>query len=302
MKKLRLLFGLFLSSLVINAQVPNPGFENINPNGSIKNWGDLILMAFAIDSNGVPLDTFILDQAFYFSSNDAHSGSKALEMRNGYWTVSGDKIAGRAKLSANDTDYTFFSSPVGIGQVPQNFSFYYKFLPANNDTAYAWLRLTDSSSNIVAEAEIFISGNHPVYSLISTPIIYSGTIASTPAFMEMGFTTAKPYSEANYGTRLVIDDVSLSYITTGMDKESFSNSIQSFPNPAEKYLILKTGTDLNTYNLSISITDIEGRQIKNFNYRPEKNSIKVDIEPLPSGVYFLKLETGTQVYKGKFVK
>ncbi len=300
MKKLLVLFGVCIGSQLAFAQIPNAGFENVNPNGSIKNWGDLILIGIALDSNGVPTDTLVIDQQFYFSSTDAHSGTRALEMRNAYWTVSGGKIAGRAKLSSNDSDYTFFSAPVGIGQVPQNFSFYYKFLPANNDTAYAWMRLTDSSANVVGEAEIFVSGNHSSYTFISTPVVYTSTIA--PAFVEMGFTTAKPLSQANFGTRFLVDDVSLSNLATGIGEEVTFEQLSLFPNPAKEQLTVSLPEKENGVAAQLRILSLGGQLVREQTLVPDKNVLRVNVEALPTGCYLLELRQNGKRYQGKFIR
>jgi len=301
MKKQTLIVLLFLTSQLFNAQVPNYSFENLNTDGSIKNWGDMILLAVVLDTNGNPTDSLILDNQFYFSTNDAHSGTKALEMRNAYWQNSGETIAGRARLSENDTNYAGFGIPVPITGSPLIFSFYYKFLPSNLDTAYAWLRLADSSANLVGEANIYIHGAHSLYTLASTPVVYTSTTA--PAFLEIGFTTIKPLSTPHHGTRFRVDDVNLSTTTTGISPIRIENNdISSFPNPAEKEINLRLKKVVRSEDMFISVIDSGGKKIENISYTLADDLIKINTEELSGGLYFINIIHGGYTYSAKFIK
>ena len=301
MKKYTLILLLFMAAQLLKAQLPNAGFETLNPNGTIKNWGAFLLSAVILDSLGNPTDSLIIDNNYYFSSNDAHTGTKALEMRNAYWKNSGDKIAGRARLTMNDSDYFMFSVPVPLNQYPLDFSFYYKFFPVNNDTAYAWLRLTDISSNIVGEADIYLQGIHSNYTQAITPIIYTGSTA--PAFVEIGFINAKPYSEANYGTRLLIDDVNFSSLTTGISTPRLpEHALSCFPNPAEKEVNLRLKNYSDLEPMYLKLIDSGGSHVQNLVFRQENGLIKINTETLPSGLYFINMIHAGYTYSARFVK
>ena len=43
-----LIIALFLSSFTVKAQIPNCGFENLNADSTISNWGTIYLFAFII--------------------------------------------------------------------------------------------------------------------------------------------------------------------------------------------------------------------------------------------------------------
>ena len=301
MKKPILLLALFMISQLFKAQVPNYSFENLNPDGTIKNWGALILIAVVLDSTGHPTDSLIVDNGFYFSTNNAHTGTKALEMRNAYWQGSGETISGRAWLSAEEADYNTFITPVPVGQSPIDFSFYYKFIPANGDTAYASLTLTDSMANVVGEAKIFIQGAHSLYTFTSTPVIYTGT---TPAaFMEIWFSTSKPYSQASYGTRFVVDDVNISGPTTGISPLRLeNNSISTYPNPAKKEVNLQLKKPAGDGQLHLQLINSEGKQIKDLSYFTEGNLVKINTQELAEGLYFVNVIHGGYTYTAKFIK
>lgn len=260
----------------------------------------MILLAVVLDTNGVPADTLKLDQDFYFSSADAHTGTKALEMRNAYWKVSGEKIGGRAKLASNDSNYAGFNGPVAIVQNPLTFSFYYKFMPVNNDTAYAYLNLSDSMGNSVGEAKIYIHGSHTVYTLASTPIIYTSTVSAN--FIEIGFSTAKPYSQPSYGTRFLVDDVNLSFSTVGLTALNLpATNLSCFPNPVKNELNLRLSS-ASKERMQITILDASGRCVQNSSHNISNDLIKINTQQLSEGLYFIQLAQDGKIYTARFMK
>lgn len=301
------LITLLLLSVIISglkAQIPNTGFENLNPNGTVKNWGPAILMAFAIDSAGNPIDSLKMDQGFCFSSSDAYSGQKALEMRNAEWKNSGEVIPGRARLSSNDSDFFAYSNPpVSIGAKPLHFSFYFKYFPVNGDTAYASMSLSDSSSNEVGTAFIEIAGTHSLYTLATTSVVYTSTIV--PAFVAIDFRTAKLNSPAHYGTRFVVDDVSAalaSLVTTGLVSLAANNEVLCFPNPATHELNFILNTSSESDNIHLQLISTEGKRINNLAYSKNGNSLKISTEELAPGLYFLNFIHEGYTYTAKFTK
>jgi hypothetical protein len=75
----------------------------------------------------------------------------------------------------------------------------------------------------------------------------------------------------------------LSALSTGVDEiNGESNAIRVFPNPAQSYLNIHSGT---TGNLSVEIRDITCKVIL------KSNSSMINIEGLDSGLYFLNIQT-----------
>lgn len=299
MKKLSLSFLSVACSFLLHGQIPNYSFENLSSSGAIKNWGALITIPVVLDSNHAPTDTLVVDNQFYFSSPDAHWGNRALEMRNAYYKVSGQKFAGCAALSANDTDYISFSVPVSPGNKPLVFSFYYKFFSVNNDTAYAFMNVTDSTGNTIGQAEIFLSGTVSSYSLASMPVIYTGT--GKNVFLSIGFSTSKPYSGISYGTRLLVDDVNFTGSVTGTSAQTpISGTLHCFPNPTGSLLTIQRS--IVNYPLRLYLSDISGRQFPEPAYTLSGDHILIQTEDLPPGLYVIQLREEASVHTLKFIK
>lgn len=293
----------FAAKGMMSAQVPNSGFENLNTDGSIKNWGAPFFTIIEIDSTGVAHpDSIVYDNQLYFSTSDAHAGLKALEMRNAYYYTSGQKITGSARVSENDSDYAAFSSLISLTQQPVNFTFYYKFLPAGNDTAVAMLYLYDSNSNPVGEAIIEITSASSTYTLASKPVTYYTSNNPLPFFATVEFTTAKYGSTSTFGTRFLVDDVNLAQLATGIWTHDLKNNgIRCFPNPAEKQLTIQLDETITTdQNIKVQITDVSGKLIQRTTLTG--NTTIIDTKELDKGLYAVTIITPSKTYHSKFFK
>ncbi|MFL0081185.1 InlB B-repeat-containing protein [Tenacibaculum maritimum] len=69
-------------------------------------------------------------------------------------------------------------------------------------------------------------------------------------------------------------------VTAGIDDESFSNSLNIFPNPATNNIQIHTNTPLS----SIKVINLLGKEVL------KTNSLNIDISTLPKGMYFLKIK------------
>ena len=84
------------------------------------------------------------------------------------------------------------------------------------------------------------------------------------------------------------------YIITGGGKTSTPLDCQLFPNPTASVLQLNVGS-ADTKNLSYALFDIKGKLIGQWGVVNEKTMIQMN--SLPSGTYFLRLNTNQQVIK-----
>lgn len=296
-KKLLIILVLIpLLRITAIAQVPNPGFETLLSNGYPANWGNVYIFSAWIDSNGVSHgDSILFDGWFYQSTNDAHSGQYALELRNAYNVTQNYAIGGAAGAD-EDTLFTAWgiTEQVPVYGVPLDFKFYYKYFPVNGDTAYAFVSVTDSSGAIIGNAETFITGNTSAYTYSSTPITYIP--GSTPAFMSIQFHTSQPGGQTSYGTRLLIDDVEITSSTTVGEKEpSNKNRLTIYPNPASE----KISMNVDGFRAEkIVIYDLQGKIVKQDN----NNLTEIQISDLPRGAYFLEVSGENKIAKKLFIR
>jgi hypothetical protein len=299
MKAKTLLSALTLMVTSLGAQIPNTGFENLNTNGTVKNWGTALLTLVAIDSLGnAHTDSVVYDQALYFSTNDAHSGTKAVEMRNAFNYTGNFPIAGSINVLSNDSDYSSFGAPVSILQQPANFSFYYKFMPMANDTAIAMISLTDSSGTLMGEASIEITGQHNAYTLANMPITYYGT--GQAFFAVISFSTAKAGTYPAFGTRFLVDDVNT--IITGLENRSGNKAMSCFPNPARDHVVIVPPGIKAGERITLTTTDMNGKIIELKKDLVFEKELLINTSALTKGCYVLTVTAGEKQYHAQFIK
>lgn len=294
MKYFILILAISLTCVCSNhAQtVLNNGFENINSNNSIKHWGNVYLMSVWIDSNGVShSDSIIYDGPFYNSTSNAHTGSKALELRNAWNYTTNKGIAGAVGC---DED-SIFSGFGPINMVPTNatpfnpfspfnFGFYYKFSPQNNDSALAEITLWDSSGNQLGQGTIIIGTPTNNYTLINAPLNYTSSgIAAFYSFRISNFYTAAPdVRQPSLGTRLLVDDIGFNFVTNVSSIKEEKTLI--YPNPASEFITIEIPAN-KLFNYCIN--NISGQTIQN-GFLTSKSTI-IPLTKLNSGIYYVHI-------------
>jgi hypothetical protein len=305
MKKLKIFTAcLFLTATQLKAQIPNPGFENFNTCNVTANWSHFFLLGFTLDSLGNTVtDSIVYDGVNYVNSptSDAHSGNWALSIRNAYNYTQNSMIAGKAVVFEDSSfcsaGYVTLLPMMPIPNHPAEFSFWYKYLPVNNDTAYAEAVLTDSLGYEIATAKKIITTQQTTY--VQEVIPFNYQMAGEASFYSIRFSTSIPDEfphQISLGTRLLIDDVNFagnSSIPT-LDDELFTTL---FPNPAfQTFSIRSTQPFIYT---SITIMDMHGNTLVVLN--PQGTTF--DCSGLNPGMYLVKIAT-TQgsFYKKLMVK
>jgi hypothetical protein len=80
-------------------------------------------------------------------------------------------------------------------------------------------------------------------------------------------------------------------------------SLEVHPNPAtENVKVVAIG--LNEENVSVTITDLTGREVQNVSVArlDSGNQVVLDIRNVPAGIYLVKMEAASGVYQTRFVK
>jgi hypothetical protein len=285
---------LSLCTGTVQAQIPNPGFEKLDSEGHVTNWGKmyLFIIEVEIDSNGevhYHSDSILYDTGFYFPTSDAHSGERAMEMRNAYNVTRGIGIAGSVIMSANDSVYDGFSSPVTIHEQPISFNFYYKYFPVNNDSAIASMTLFDAEGNTIGEATTLLYDTTDTYTLASVPVVY--TRDAQVASASMYFSTSNYNPMPSYGTRLIVDDVFLTS-STGFNGPKAVN-INLYPNPASHSFHIGGDGELR----SVMIRNLLGKEVLNM----QSNSSHIDCSSLAEGLYMVTVQTAEGIGSAKLV-
>jgi hypothetical protein len=111
----------------------------------------------------------------------------------------------------------------------------------------------------------------------------SGIYINTPAFFSMD----------NFVTQS----------TVGVEELSNATNLSLFPNPANQYVILNYESNLVS-ELNVTISDITGKEIQNQSTQTSvgNNTLKLNIEALESGVYFVSISDGKNSKNIKLIK
>lgn len=297
MKKLpALLFLILVQILSGKAQVPNNGFENLNADGTLSNWGNVYLLPISIDTNGVSIsDSIVFDNYFYAPTTDAHSGSFAMEIRNAYNYTTGQGISGSVTADT-DTVYSAWGGfeTIPISTLPVNFEFYYKYFPAGGDSAIAQMIVYDDMGYEIGQGRIIINGTVSNYTYVNVPITYSASGVIASYYLNFNSFYSADYGShfATYGTRFLIDDISMSTVT-GIGEVS-QHHFNIYPNPASSIITIN---NMPVINSEIEVMNSLGKCVIRVS-----NKNAVDISSLTNGIYILKLKDDTDTYVHKFIK
>jgi hypothetical protein len=310
MKKfLSLTAFVFILNAASYAQVvPNHGFEHLNPDGTLTNWGNIYLVPITIDSSGnQTFNTIVYDGQFYAHSTDAHSGTGALELRNAWDFTANAGIAGAA---SSDEDSVFsswgllnlvptYGTPFAPFE-PFNFGFYCKYLPLNGDSAVAHLALWDSVGNQIGEGIAIIPSALNTYTLVTAPIYYSspGNVDFYSLSFSTFITSAPGVRQPTFGTRMLVDDIGFNFVaTSGIDELNNGDRINVYPNPATDYVIMYAG---NTEDVPYFIRTFTGQLVSEGVLIPGENTIRTG--NFSSGVYSVDVMKKNAILHGRIVR
>jgi len=137
----------------------------------------------------------------------------------------------------------------------------------------------------------------------------AGTVAggmNSSALLSYNFFDPKIIQGENYYYRLrQIDlDGSSSFSNIILVSSNFlSETLQLYPNPANEYVQVKVNSK-NVAYLEIEIFDVSGNKVISQKKQTEsgENTYTINIEPLPAGVYYVKLKGAAEVHVAKFCK
>ena len=219
-------------------------------------------------------------------------------MRNAYNYTAGQPIAGGASLDRYDSAFQGFGAPLlPVTASPGVLSFYYKFLPAGPDTAYALLTVYDSLAEEIGQAEVRIGSAAGSYTLASAPVVYSA--AGPAAFISLSLSTATPGGSATFGSRFVVDDIGTAPLSIG--KTGAIALLQCYPTPAQHTLITTLPPALQAGGSSWQILSADGRLVKSGLTSPGQ-TLHIDVAGLSSGLYLLSLRAGETRFVARFTK
>lgn len=105
-----------------------------------------------------------------------------------------------------------------------------------------------------------------------------------------------PYLDVYYDTT--------NLVTAVTNKQNIKDEIQVFPNPATNEITLLLNKEWKNKNLLLHIYDTKGALVLSSNYENSSSNqtLKINIEPLPAGSYFISIENGEFKTSSTFTK
>jgi len=86
----------------------------------------------------------------------------------------------------------------------------------------------------------------------------------------------------------------------GISEPDYASSIEVYPNPANRYLFVKTTREITT-GLQLELNDINGRTVLSRKAAAGVNQVTIDISGIRGGLYFLKIITDSHSVVKKVV-
>lgn len=285
MKRLLLLVGLsiFLNNTAF-AQIPNAGFESLNPDSTMQYWFNNLAISIGLN------DSIITDGPMQGYTTQSYSGNYALELRNSYNVTQSSPYQGNV-TSYSDSSIAGFSQWFSITNKPTALNFYYHFVQNPfNDTTYCRVRILNSSFDEIGLGETYLYTATNSYQSMGIPVsYYSGLTDSVPAYASIQFKNI-PSPGPHVGQRIRFDELSFNTSPLTLSNQDKNLPLSIAPNPVEGTLWISGIVHSTAY----TITDVQGKVVANGNV----NAQGISVGHLPSGVY--QVQCGNQV--GRFIR
>ena len=309
MKKKLVLILLILGSGILNAQqIPNGGFEVIDPNEFDPDspfpvgWQPLHFISFSFECFPEPIQGVL--------SSDSHSGDYSIKMETVECSEPGNGLVQRpgGYHTANPGTINAHTFANPYTERPELLSFYYKFLKQGNDSAYIEVMLFNYDSitpdisfidriDTVAFSFAYISESVDTYTQYNLPMEYLSE--SDPSFIAIRFRTGFNCSLFNCteGTTLWVDDVTVSGGTVGTrNADAIHQQFSVYPNPSSDWF--RIGSSSETPIKTVTLCDYQGREVKRWNGIQDL----FVIDDLAQGSYLIRLETEKGIATKRLIK
>lgn len=301
---IRLIVSLYIAFSFLDVQtqcVPNGGFEDVLINSTNPDLSKP-LKWIRLHGGAVGIECFPFTLHSHLST-DSYSGDYAIEMETIECNEVGSGLVQRAGgiISGNDSVY----APYGLAQDclerPEFLNLFYKLDSQDGDSAYVSVVFFNYDSlsigipnslryDTIAFSHGFIKEQSLEYVPYTLPIEYLSD--STPSLLRVYIGSGYNCHEGNCkaGTKLWVDDVTVSGGTLGIENEQLQEQIHVFPNPANEFI--HVSVDEPSKFESISITDLLGNEIFRKSMeelKMEDSIIQLDLNSFSSGSYIIML-------------
>jgi hypothetical protein len=272
-----LIFFICGITMIINAQIPNPSFENWT-GGDPDGWAT---------SNIFPAGIVNITQ-----TTDRHSGTYA---------VLGEVV----DIVGTPMAPFIQSGPGGIGfPISEKYNLmelYYKFTSAEGDKFSVNVALT-KNGNTIAQGAVALPADIEVYTLLGIQLDYNINVVPDSAIIQIAITGPVIGSDTHLGSVMFVDDVSFSF-SAGIEHPSISDlMVQCYPNPSSDLINILLKGNVSG-EVILNVFDVYGKEIKEMAGKTDqngKNLFQLSVEDLSPGLYFYSINGQNSHYQGKF--
>lgn len=174
---------------------------------------------------------------------------------------------------------------------------YYKYTSMGLDTAMVSINLKQNGISVGGGWKKLVASASYIY--FKVPIFSS----MTPDTMLIDIQSSRwPIQQANVGSVLYLDDLSLKSLSTGIFENTLvSNQVHSFPNPANDLLFIKSENDISIE--SMEMHNAIGKLVRSQDRTENSKLMKIDIADLSPGIYYYSIKTNNgNTIRNKFIK
>ncbi len=287
MKTLILFTSLLLvSSINLNAQIPNNGFED---------WTNFGIYD---DPNGWATMNSLSISSFHSCTKStdhfpAAVGNYSLRLEN---NTSLTQTTGSYGLTVTDTMAYPFQPTFPIVGHPTSLCGYYKYLPQNGDSLWIKILLFDNGIMILDEQIVAIASSS--WSSFTIPFSTYNS-ADSATIMMAAFYPNGPLDEPNGNSVLYVDNLSFDNPITGIfSLKADINNFVTYPNPANSFFYIDFKNE-NQANLKVTVSNTLGQIIKSEIL--QNNQQEIDISDFKGGTYFLEIKSEEWSQKQKLI-
>jgi hypothetical protein len=217
----------------------------------------------------------------------------------GSFLLSGLLVSGNFIMTA-----PFIKQGKPFTDLPAKFKGWYKYTPANGDSAGIVALLTKFNTvsgkrDTIGIAVVVVTANVSVYTQFDLDFDYSIT-GQNPDSIIVVFASSADGANFNgqVGSTLFIDDVVLEYSTGLQESLTPESAIEVFPSPASDKLCLNFGNAIPG-ELICNIYSMDGRCMQTFS--PSENNYEILVSTWPQGNYIVQAWlNGSLVSSSKF--
>ncbi len=273
-----------VSFLTINAQTqpPNIDFEDWETlNGPISNQYEEPV-GYGTSNEC----TALINQFAVTKSTDAHSGSYSVRMET-------FQAFGNVKANGIITTAQLVCLAAGGGQeggisyteeYPDSLIGWYKYAPANNDSAYSqimFLSNNDQDTACFTRLDLHEAAEWTRFSVAICPGVM-GSAEKLSLFFSSSWGDGG-LGQAEVGSVLFIDDIEF-LTTVGIDEIPTESTWNVYPNPVQGELNVQV---LRGMQAEIEILDVTGKRLKV--QKVNESNQTIDLSDLTTGVYVYRL-------------